>query len=52
LAISEKGENKNYFSIINHFWLKKGRFLPYSEGVCKGNTSQSPPDGFALCDIV
>jgi hypothetical protein len=32
LVIIEKVENKNYFSIINHFWLKKGRFLPLYRG--------------------
>jgi hypothetical protein len=35
LKIIEKVENKNYFSIINHFWLKKGPFLPISERRCK-----------------
>jgi hypothetical protein len=41
LIIIEKVENKNYFSIINHFWLKKGTFLPLYRGGCKNEQLQN-----------
>ena len=43
LTISEKVEIKNYFSIFNHFWLKKAPILPISEGVCYSWEAETAP---------